>query len=216
MVIYGLTDPRNDKIYYVGATSNFKGRMEDHVRDVPTDHWAPHLSQEEVDSLERERYTFHSRKKKEIYNAGVHTIVQILDYAESYEAAQELETAYIRKYVPGQADSAGIREPSYPFVPPPTPPEPAPPTPPPPEPEPDEPDAIDAEYTIQPAPLTFAEWLAAMPTDLSVRDHLAILELAKGSASKLRNMRPTLYHAVSNVMMLWSQLITAVEKELRK
>jgi hypothetical protein len=82
--------------------------------------------------------------------------------------------------------------------------------------EPDEPDAITAEYTVVAATLSFAEWLAAMPSDLSLRDHLAILELAKGSATKLRNMRPTLYHAVSNVMMLWSQLITAVEKELRK
>jgi len=137
MVIYGLTDPRNDEIYYVGATSNFKKRMEAHVRDVPTGHWAAHLSQEEINRLEWERFTFHSRKKREIYNAGVHTIVQILDYAESYEAAQELETSYIRKYVPSQGDSAGIREPSYPFVPPPPP-------------QPVEPDAISAEYTVLP------------------------------------------------------------------
>jgi hypothetical protein len=83
------------------------------------------------------------------------------------------------------------------------------------EPEP-EPDAIEAEYTVIPAAPSFAEWLAAMPADLSLRDHLAILELAKGSATKLRNVRPALYNAVSNVMMQWSQLIHAVEQELRK
>jgi hypothetical protein len=89
-----------------------------------------------------------------------------------------------------------------------------------PEPEPDEPDAIEAEYTVvtEPgSPLgTFAEWLAAMPAELSLRDHLAILELAKGSATRMRNVRPSLYNAVSNVMMQWSQLIHAVEQELRK
>jgi hypothetical protein len=86
---------------------------------------------------------------------------------------------------------------------------------PPPAPEP-EPQTIEAEYTVLSAQLTFADWLAAMPTDLSVGDHLAILELAKGSATKLRNQRPSLYNAVSNAIPAWSVLILAVEKELRQ
>ena len=62
---------------------------------------------------------------------------------------------------------------------------------------------------------SFAEWLAAMPNDLALRDHLAILELAKGSATRLRNVRPSLYNAVSNAIPTWSLLIIAVEKEMK-
>jgi hypothetical protein len=208
MVIYGLTDPRTDEIYYVGATSNFNKRMKDHVRDAPAGHWAPHLSQEEIDKLEFHQYTWHARKKREIYNAGFHTIVQILDYAKSYEAAQELETAYIRKYVPGQADSSGIREPNYPFVPPPPSPEP-------------EPETISAEYTVvapepKVEPLSFAEWLALMPADLGLREQLAILTLAKATALRALGDHPKLYNAVYGALPTWSQMITTIEKELKK
>ena len=67
----------------------------------------------------------------------------------------------------------------------------------------------------EPAPSDFDAWLAAMPTELAVGEHLAILELAKSSASALRSMRPALYNPVSNALPTWSQLIIAVEKLLK-
>lgn len=82
----------------------------------------------------------------------------------------------------------------------------------PPEPEP----AIEASYTVITEPPTFAEWLAAMPTDLSLREQLAILALAKTTALRALGDHPKLYNAVYGALPAWSQLITAIEKELKR
>lgn len=115
--------------------------------------------------------------------------------------------------------------------------------PPPPEPEPD--DAIDVEYTVAPddeeaqavaeveaeraeeerlrlamnwardEQLSFDEWWAMMPAELSLRESLRIFELAKRLANEVRSKHEPLKGKVNNVMMVWSSLITAVEQELK-
>jgi Protein of unknown function (DUF3102) len=84
------------------------------------------------------------------------------------------------------------------------------------EPEPD--DAIDAEYTViapMPEPLTFAAWLAAMPSDLSLAEQLAILALAKTTALHALGDYPKLYNAVYGALPTWSHLIHEIEKRLK-
>lgn len=78
-----------------------------------------------------------------------------------------------------------------------------------------EPDAIDAEYTVVPEPPSFAEWLAAMPTDLSLREQLAILALAKTTALRALGDHPQLYNAVYGALPTWSHLIHEIEKRLK-
>jgi hypothetical protein len=76
-------------------------------------------------------------------------------------------------------------------------------------------DAIDAEYTVVPEPPSFAEWLAAMPTDLSLREQLAILALAKTTALRALGDHPQLYNAVYGALPTWSHLIHEIEKRLK-
>ena len=83
-------------------------------------------------------------------------------------------------------------------------------------PQPDPDDAIDAEYTVAPAPLSFAEWLAVMPPDLSLAEQLAILALAKTTALHALGDHPKLYNAVYGALPTWSNLIHKIEQELRQ
>lgn len=85
-------------------------------------------------------------------------------------------------------------------------------------PPPSEPEIIEAEYTvIAPAQaLSFAEWLAAMPNDLCLRDHLAILALAKTTALRALGDHPQLYNAVYGALPTWSALLREIEKELKR
>lgn len=73
--------------------------------------------------------------------------------------------------------------------------------------------------------MTFDSWLAAMPTDLGLRECAAILELAKTTAKRALDIHqierpgePTqaLYNAVYGALPTWSNLIRALEKLLKR
>lgn len=88
-------------------------------------------------------------------------------------------------------------------------------------PPPPQPETIEVEYTVtklepKVEPLSFAEWLAACPVDLGLREQLAILTLAKTTALRALGDRPKLYNAVYGALPTWSQMITAIEKELKR
>lgn len=78
-VVYALIDPRVDQVYYVGATNNFERRMKEHCRTV-------------VDQK------LLSARKRDIYEAGEHTIAKVLATANDYEACRDLEDEYIDQY----------------------------------------------------------------------------------------------------------------------
>lgn len=76
---------------------------------------------------------------------------------------------------------------------------------------------IDAEYTVVAPALTLAEWWAMMPKgEMTLRDWLLIFETAKVGATYVREGRPALNLSVGNFLVPVSQLIHAIEKELKK
>jgi hypothetical protein len=79
-----------------------------------------------------------------------------------------------------------------------------------------EPETITAEYSVMEPQLSFDAWLAAIPTGLGLREQLAILTLAKVTALHALGDHPKLYNAVYGALPTWSQLITAIERELKK
>ena len=76
---------------------------------------------------------------------------------------------------------------------------------------------IDAEYAVvtAPAPDSFDAWLSLRPANLTLRQRLAIIELAKRVAVDARDAEPRLYYAVNNALPMWSQLIITMEKMLK-
>ena len=81
-IVYGLVDPRNDTIYYVGATWQFYKRMKSHCIIHPASRTANRIE----------------KRKYEIHLAGKNTKIIILKFAEDAEEAEAWEMRMIKKH----------------------------------------------------------------------------------------------------------------------
>lgn len=81
-VVYGLLDPRDGTIFYIGQTCQFHKRMIDHSRIYP---FSPHRR-----PLDKRKYA--------IFEAGLDTIVTIFGLCPNKEQALEREYELIRHY----------------------------------------------------------------------------------------------------------------------
>lgn len=78
-VVYGLFDPRDNSLYYIGSTERFDVRMREH---------ATANASQPVRIYER---------KAEIFAAGLHTVVRILAQSADRELGKQLETLMIQQ-----------------------------------------------------------------------------------------------------------------------
>lgn len=92
-VVYGLIDPRDQEVFYVGCTSHFYKRMRNHCLDVfdsDGDGWEGYKDWQ-VPKDDRLK-----KRKVDIYRSGGNVGVSILEVCENKRTAEELETRYIR------------------------------------------------------------------------------------------------------------------------
>lgn len=78
--VYGLVDPRDGGVYYVGSTGDFYRRMWQHCHDIPYG-------------------TVAFRKRRiDIYDAGLNTGTTIAALFESYEQALDTEFSLLNQF----------------------------------------------------------------------------------------------------------------------
>lgn len=78
-VIYGLRDPGNQSIYYIGRTTNFMQRMKQHC-------------------IVRSKNNALDKRKIDIFESGNRSEIVIFQFASSEEHAEECEMRLIKKY----------------------------------------------------------------------------------------------------------------------
>lgn len=90
--VYGLIDPRDSSLYYIGCTNQFPKRIPQHIRNT-------HRNQSRTTCFGRPWGTYHFNKRKvEIYDAGLNTIATVIALYEDYDDALYTEHYLLRKF----------------------------------------------------------------------------------------------------------------------